>query len=97
VKIGWNYDEAVRGLSWLCRGQQLGKGLETTFFMCVDREDVANAGLLLVRMDWDGKVWGRTREEMLGLTLNGLKSVRVPIKEALFLLEQGRVDETNGI
>lgn len=75
----------------------MGKGLETTFFMCVDREDVANAGLLLVRMDWDGKVWGRTREEMLGLTLNGLKSVRVPIKEALFLLEQGRVDETNGI
>jgi hypothetical protein len=58
---------------------------------------VAKTGLLLVRRKWDGNVWGRTRDELLGLPVDGVKDIRVPIKEALSLLEKGKKGETDGM
>ncbi|KAI3331714.1 hypothetical protein HD806DRAFT_478098 [Xylariaceae sp. AK1471] len=96
-KITWNYDEAVRRFPWFCREKRFVEGLDKTFFICVDRDDVAKTGLLLGRRKWDGNVWGRTRDELLGLPIDGVKDVRVPIKEALALLEKGRKGETGGM
>ncbi|TRX96877.1 hypothetical protein FHL15_002183 [Xylaria flabelliformis] len=95
--IAWNYDEAVRRFPWFCREKRFVEGLDKSFFICVDGDDVAKTGLLLVRRTWDGNVWGRTRDELLGLPVDGLKSVRVPIKEALSLLEKGRKGGTDGM
>jgi hypothetical protein len=96
-KITWNYDEAVRRFPWFCREKRFVEGLDKTFFICVDRDDVTKTGLLLGRRKWDGNVWGRTRDELLGLPVDGVKNVRVPIKEALALLEKGRKGETDGM
>ncbi|XXG98982.1 hypothetical protein Hte_005315 [Hypoxylon texense] len=96
-RIAWNYDEAVRRFPWFCREKRFVEGLDTTFFLCVDGDDVAKTGLLLVRRKWDGNVWGRARDELLGLSVDGVKDVRVPIKEALALLEKGRKGETDGM
>ncbi|KAI0452518.1 hypothetical protein F5B21DRAFT_483262 [Xylaria acuta] len=96
-KIAWNYDEAVRRFPWFCREKRFVEGLDNTFFICVDGDDVAKTGLLLVRRKWDGNVWGRTRDELFGLSVDGVKNVRVPIKEALALLEKGRKGETDGM
>ncbi|KAI1733795.1 hypothetical protein F4680DRAFT_440383 [Xylaria scruposa] len=96
-RIAWNYDEAVRRFPWFCREKRFVEGLDKTFFICVDGDNVAKTGLLLVRRTWDGNVWGRTRDELLGLPVDGVKSVRVPVKEALALLEKGRKGETDGM
>ncbi|KAI1130676.1 hypothetical protein F5Y10DRAFT_289072 [Nemania abortiva] len=96
-RIAWNYDEAVRRFPWFCREQRFVEGLDKTFFICVDGDDVAKTGVLLVRRKWDGGVWGRTRDELLDLPVDGVKNVRVPIKEALALLERGRKGETDGM
>ncbi|KAI0549783.1 hypothetical protein F4679DRAFT_251273 [Xylaria curta] len=95
--IVWNYDEAVRRFPWFYREKRFVEGLDKTFFICVDGDNVAKTGLLLVRRTWDGNVWGRTRDELLGLPVDGVKSVRVPVKEALALLERGRKGETDGM
>ncbi|GAD94853.1 predicted protein [Paecilomyces variotii No. 5] len=58
--VKWNYDEAVRGFPWMCRENRFIEGLHKTFFICVDGDDVAITGVLLVRREWDGNVWGRT-------------------------------------
>ncbi|KAI1084531.1 hypothetical protein F5B20DRAFT_522058 [Whalleya microplaca] len=96
-RIAWNYDEAVRRFPWFCWEKRFVEGLDKTFFICVDGDDVAKTGLLLVRRKWDGNVWGRTWDELLGLPVDGVKDVRVPIKEALALLERGRKGETEGM
>jgi hypothetical protein len=96
-KITWNYDEAIRRFPWFCREKRFVEGLDKTFFACVDGNDVAQTGLLLVRRNWDGNVWNRTREELLDLPIEGVKSVRVPIKEALKILEKGRQGQTDGM
>lgn len=96
-KIAWDYDEAVRRFPWFCREKRFIEGLDKTFFMCVDTDDVANMGILLVRREWDGNVWGRSRDELLCLPVHDVKDVRVPIKEALTLLEKGRKGETDGM
>lgn len=96
-RIAWSYDEAVRRFPWFCREKRFVEGLDTGFFICVDGDDVATTGLLLVRRKWDGNVWGRTRDELLGLPVEDVKDVRVPIKEALALLEKGRKGETGGM
>ncbi|KAI1823320.1 hypothetical protein F4861DRAFT_334462 [Xylaria intraflava] len=95
--IKWNYDEAVRRFPWFCREKRFVESLDTNFFICVDGDDVAKTGLLLVRRKWDGNVWGRTRDELLGLPIDGVKDVRVPVKEALAILEKGRKGETDGM
>ncbi|KAI6088377.1 hypothetical protein F4821DRAFT_234413 [Hypoxylon rubiginosum] len=95
--VGWNYDEAVRRFPWFCREKRFVEGLDKTFFICVDGDDVAKTGLLLVRRRWNGNVWGRTRDELLGLAVDGVKSVRIPIREALALLEKGRRGEREGM
>ena len=97
IRIGWSYDEAVRRFPWFCREKRFVEGLDKTFFICVDGDDVAKTGPLLVRREWDGNVWGRTQDELLGLPINGVKHVRVPIKEALTTLEKGRKGETDGM
>ncbi|KAI1379799.1 hypothetical protein F4677DRAFT_407680 [Hypoxylon crocopeplum] len=96
-KIAWNYDEAVRRFPWFCREKRFVEGLDRTFFICVDGDDVATMGVLLVRRKWDGNVWGRTRDELLGLPVDGVKDVRVPVKEALVLLEKGGKGEIDGM
>ncbi|KAI0122358.1 hypothetical protein F4814DRAFT_408456 [Daldinia grandis] len=93
--IRWNYDEAVRRFPWFCRENRFVEGLDTTYFICVDGDDVAKTGVLLVRRKWDGNLWGRTRDELLGLPLDGVKDVRAPINEALALLGKGQKGETN--
>ncbi|KAI0849404.1 hypothetical protein F5Y00DRAFT_235621 [Daldinia vernicosa] len=95
--ITWNYDEAVRRFPWFCREKRFVEGLDTTYFICVDGDDVAKTGVLLVLRKWDGSLWGRTRDELLGLPVDGVKDERVPIKEALALLEKGRKGEINGM
>ncbi|KAM3076688.1 hypothetical protein ACMFMG_007491 [Clarireedia jacksonii] len=95
--ISWNYDEAVRRFPWFTREKRFIEGLDKKFFICVDGDEVVKAGVLLVRRDWDGNVWGRTRDELLGLPVNGVKNVRVPVKEALTVLEKGRKGETGGM
>ncbi|KAF3059650.1 hypothetical protein GL218_04321 [Daldinia childiae] len=95
--IKWNYNEAVRRFPWFCREKRFVEALDTTYFICVDGDDVAKTGVLLVRRKWDGNLWGRTREELLSLHVDGVKHVKAPIKEALSLLEKGRKGETNGM
>lgn len=63
----------------------------------MDGDDVAKTMHLLVRRKWDGSVWGRTRDELLGLPVDGVNNVRVPIKEALATLEKGRKGKTDGM
>lgn len=46
--IGWNYDEAVRRFSWFCRDKRVVEAVDKTF-VCVDGDDVAKTGPLLVR------------------------------------------------
>ncbi|KAI1775121.1 hypothetical protein F4818DRAFT_441944 [Hypoxylon cercidicola] len=89
------YDEALRRFPWFCREKRFVEDLDTTFFMCVDGDDVTKTGLLLVRRRWDGNVWGRSRDDLLGLPVDSVKDVRVPVKEALALLEKGRKGETD--
>ncbi|KAI1281831.1 hypothetical protein F5Y07DRAFT_271708 [Xylaria sp. FL0933] len=96
-KIIWSYDEAVRRFPWFCAEKRFVEGLDTTFFICVDGDDVAETGVLLVRRKWDGNVWGRKRDELLGLPVEGVKNAVVPVKEALALLEKGRKGETDGM
>ncbi|KAI0180578.1 hypothetical protein GGR52DRAFT_531884 [Hypoxylon sp. FL1284] len=95
--VAWSYDEAAWRFPWFCRERRFVEGLDTGFFVCVDGDDVATTGVLLGRRKWDGRVWGRSWEEMLGLPVEGVKSVRVPAKEALGLLERGRKGETDGM
>ncbi|KAI1182562.1 hypothetical protein F5B17DRAFT_449499 [Nemania serpens] len=95
--ISWNYDEAVRRFPWFCAQRRFVEGLDTTFFICVDGNDVEQTGVLLVRRAWDGNVWGRKREELLGLPVEGVRNVRVPIREALAVLEKGRKGEIDGM
>lgn len=96
-RISWSYDEAVRRFPWFCREKRFIEGLDKTFFACVDGDDVAKTGLLMVRRNWDGNVWNRTRDELLDLPVDGVKSVRVPVKEALEILEKGRKGEIDGM
>lgn len=96
-RIAWSYDEAVRRFPWFCREKRFVEGLNKTFFVCVDGDDVAKTGPMLVRRKWDGNVWGRTRDELLGLPVDGVKNIRVPIKEVLATLEKGRKGETDGM
>ncbi|KAL1864936.1 hypothetical protein Plec18167_009609 [Paecilomyces lecythidis] len=93
--IKWDLDEAVKGLPWMCRENRFIEGLDKSFFICVDGNDVAQTGVLLVRREWDGNVWGRTDDDLLDLPIEGVKSVRVPIKEALGLLDKGKKGETD--
>ncbi|KAI8958019.1 hypothetical protein F5Y11DRAFT_337575 [Daldinia sp. FL1419] len=93
--VGWSFNEAVRRFPWFCREKRFVEGLDTTYFICVDGDDVAEKGVLLVRRKWDGKQWGRTRDELLGLPVDGVKDVRVPIKEALGILEKGKKNEVD--
>ncbi|KAI0107562.1 hypothetical protein GGR51DRAFT_516046 [Nemania sp. FL0031] len=96
-RIAWNYEEAVRRFPWFCAEKRFFEGLDTVFFICVDGDDVAENGVLLVRRKWDGNLWGRTRDELLDLPIDGVRNVRVPIREALALLERGRKGETDGM
>jgi hypothetical protein len=95
--ITWNYAEAVRRFPWFCREKRFVEGLDKRFFICVDGDEVEETGLRLVRRDWDGEVWGRTREELIRLPWDGVRKVRVPVKEALVVLERGRKGETDGM
>ncbi|PQE05739.1 amino acid permease protein [Rutstroemia sp. NJR-2017a BVV2] len=95
--IHWSYDEAVRWFPWLCREKRFVEGLDRRFFICVDGEDVVERGVLLVRRDWDGDVWGRKREELLGLPRDAVRDVRAPVEEALVVLEKGRRGEIDGL
>ncbi|ETS81872.1 hypothetical protein PFICI_06874 [Pestalotiopsis fici W106-1] len=96
-RIAWNYDEAVRRFPWFCREKRFVEGLDKRFFACVDGNDVVQTGLLLVHRSWDENVWNRTRDELLDLPVEGVKNVRVPIKQALDILEKGRQGETDGM
>jgi hypothetical protein len=97
----WKYGEAVKLFPWCCRANRFVEGLDKTFFMCVDgnylASDMNKAELLLVRRKWDGNVGGRTWDDFLNLPVDGVKNVRVPISEALSLLEKGSKGETDGM
>ncbi|KAF7920541.1 uncharacterized protein EAE97_011434 [Botrytis byssoidea] len=80
-----------------CREKRFVEGLDKTFFICVDGDDVNKTGLLLARRKWDGNLWDRTRDELLDLPIDDVKTVRVPVKEALAILEKGRKGETDGM
>ncbi|THV50136.1 hypothetical protein BGAL_0163g00040 [Botrytis galanthina] len=96
-QIKWSYDEAVKRFPWFCREKRFIEGLDKTFFICVDGDDVDKTGLLLARRKWDGNLWDRTRDELLDLPIDDVRTVRVPVKEALAILEKGRKGETDGM
>ncbi|KAM0148463.1 hypothetical protein ACHAPG_009972 [Botrytis cinerea] len=96
-QIKWSYDEAVKRFPWFCREKRFNEGLDKTFFICIDGDDVAKTGLLLARRKWDGNLWNRTRDELLDLPIDDIKNVRVPVKKALAILEKGRMGETDGM
>ncbi|KAF7880262.1 uncharacterized protein EAF01_012023 [Botrytis porri] len=96
-QIIWSYGEALKRFPWFCREKRFIEGLEKILFICIDDNDVAKTGLLLVRRSWDGTLWDRTRDELLGLPIDHVKTVRVPVKEALAILEKGRKSETDGM
>ncbi|KAF5876849.1 uncharacterized protein Bfra_001203 [Botrytis fragariae] len=96
-QIKWSYDEAVKRFPWFCREKRFVEGLDKTFFICIDGDEVTKTGLLLVRRKWDGNLWDRTRDELLDLPIDDVKTVRVPIKEALAILEKGKKGETDGM
>ncbi|KAF7890093.1 uncharacterized protein EAF02_002508 [Botrytis sinoallii] len=96
-QIKWSYDEAVKRFPWFCREKRFIEGLDKEFFICVDGDDMTKTGLLLVRRKWDGNLWDRTRDELLDLPVDDVKTVRVPVEEALAILEKGRKGETNGM
>ncbi|EKG21363.1 hypothetical protein MPH_01355 [Macrophomina phaseolina MS6] len=97
-RVVWNFEEAVRRFPWFCWEKRFVEGMERKYFVCVDGEDVREKGVLLVRREWDGNV-ARGPEELLGLeVLEGdVKTVRVPVKEALGLLEKGRKGGLGGV
>ncbi|KAI0506309.1 hypothetical protein F5B22DRAFT_624395 [Xylaria bambusicola] len=96
-RIEWNFNEAVKYFPWFCVQKRFIEGLDTTFFICVEGDDAAETGVLLVRRKWDGNLWGRTRDELLSLPIEGARGAVVPIKDALGLLEKGRKGDTEGM
>ncbi|KAI0436215.1 hypothetical protein F4803DRAFT_246727 [Xylaria telfairii] len=96
-RVEWNFNEAVEYFPWFCVQKRFIEGLDTTFFICVQGDDAASRGVLLVRRKWDRNLWGRTRDELLGLTVEGVKDAVVPIKDALGVLERGRKGDTEGM
>ncbi|KAI1308369.1 hypothetical protein F5Y03DRAFT_350827 [Xylaria venustula] len=96
-RMEWNFEEAIKYFPWFCVQKRFIEGLDTTFFICVEGDDVVDKGVLLVRRKWDGNLWGRTRDELLGLPIETVKSALVPIKDALGLLERGRKGDTEGM
>ncbi|KAI8623990.1 hypothetical protein F5Y19DRAFT_491795 [Xylariaceae sp. FL1651] len=96
-RMEWNFDKAVKYFPWFCVQKRFIEGLDTEFFICVEGDDAADTGVFLVRRKWDGNLWGRTRDELLGLPVEGVRRVLVPIKDALGLLERGRKGDTEGM
>lgn len=92
-----DFDDAVRRFPMLCRENRLVENLDTTLFICVDREDIVEAGVLLVRRRWDSNVWGRTNRELMSLEIANVCSARVPIGEAISILSKGREGNVDGM
>ncbi|KAI0388318.1 hypothetical protein F5Y17DRAFT_453308 [Xylariaceae sp. FL0594] len=97
-RVEWDFDEAVKYFPWFCVQKRFVEGLDTSFLICVEGDDAADTGVLLVRRNWDGNLWGkRSKDELLGLPVEGVKGVVVPIRDALGLLERGRKGDTEGM
>lgn len=92
-----NFDEAVLKFPMVCRENRFVENFDTRYFICIDRLDVAEAGVLLVRRIWDGNVWRRTDQELMELDVVGVRSARVPVKNALKILEKGRGGNVEGM
>lgn len=89
-----NFEEAVLKFPMVCREYRFVENFDTRHFLCIDRLDIAEVGVLLVRRRWDGNVWRRTDQELMELDVVGVRSVRVPVKDALKVLEKGRAGDT---
>lgn len=92
-----NFEEAVSKFPMVCRENRFVQNLDTRHFICIDRLDIAEAGVLLVRRRWDGNVRGRTDQELMELDVVGVRSARVPVKDALKILEKGRAGDREGM
>jgi hypothetical protein len=97
-RLEYSFDEAVRWFPYYCREERFVEGLDKNFFICVDGDDVAETGVLLVQRKWDGDVnKTRSKDDLLGLPAEGVKSVRAPIKKALSILDRGKKGEMEGM
>lgn len=92
-----NFEEAVLKFPMVCRENRFVESFDTRHFICIDRLDITEAGVLLVRRLWDGNVWGRTDQELMELDVVGVRSVRVPVKDALKVLGKGRARDMEGL
>jgi hypothetical protein len=97
-RLAYSFDEAVRCFPYFCRQERFVEGLDKEFFICVDGDDVAKTGVLLVQRKWDGDVSKtRSKDDLLGLPAENVKSARAPIKEALSILYRGKKGEIEGM
>lgn len=92
-----DFEEAVMKFPMVCRENRFVENFDTKYFICIDRLDIAEAGVLLVRRPWDGNVWRRTDQELMELDVVGVRSARVPVKDALKVLEKGRARDMEGM
>lgn len=92
-----NFEEAILKFPMVCRENRFVENFDTRHFICIDRVDIAETGVLLVRRHWDGNVWKRTDQELMELDVVGVRSVRVAVKDALRTLEKGRAGNTEGM
>ncbi|CAN8101506.1 unnamed protein product [Discula destructiva] len=92
-----SFDEAVQRFPMFCRENRIVENLDKTYFICIDRVDINQAGVLLARRRWDGNVQGRTYRELVKLEINDVRSARVSAKFAINLLVKGRVGDTEGM
>ena len=90
-------DDAVRRFPMFCRENRFVENLDTTFFICIDREDIAEAGVVLARRRWDGNVWGRPNRELMALEIANVCSTRVPAQDAIDILIRGREGNIEGM
>ncbi|KAJ3552767.1 hypothetical protein NPX13_g11039 [Xylaria arbuscula] len=96
-RVEWDFHEAVKYFPWFCVQKRFVEGLDTKYFICVEGDEAPNIGVLLGRRKWDGNLWGRTRDELLGLPIEGVRGAVVSIKDALGLLERGGKGDTEGM
>lgn len=92
-----NFEEAVQRFPMICRENRVVENFDTSYFIVIDRLDIADAGVLLVRRCWDGIVWGRTDRELMELDIAGVRSMRAAVKDAINILTQGRAGITEGM
>lgn len=78
------WDELIKHHPWNCRRNPR---LHRQFFICADRRDPQEGGVLLVHMNWDGNIT-RDPDELLRIGLNVVVSTeRCPVENAVATLQ----------